>query len=160
MAVCAEVWTGGGSWNLLSRIFRRCFHLFWGRLTAPRTRLNYRTLLLCVRNLTGVLRLNFKMVNELLEQGIVRPSKSPYASPAFLVRKSGGGFRLVVDYRKVNAKVIFDSYPMPTIEQVFDQFGGTAVFTVLDLNSAYYQIPLSFKSRRNRLLYTFWPLSA
>jgi len=89
-----------------------------------------------------------KMINELLEQGVVRPSKSPYASPAFLVPKNGGGFRLVVDYRKLNAKVVFDSYPMPTIEQAFEQFGGAAVFTVLDLNSAYYQIPLSLRSRR------------
>jgi hypothetical protein len=41
------------------------------------------------------------MVNELLEQGVVRTSKSPYGSPAFLVSKRDGGFRLVVDYRKV-----------------------------------------------------------
>jgi hypothetical protein len=59
------------------------------------------------------------IVNELLAQGVVRPSKSPYASPAFLVPKNGGGFHLVVDYRKVNTKIIFDSYPMPTIEQAF-----------------------------------------
>jgi hypothetical protein len=45
------------------------------------------------------------MVDELLEQGVVQLSKSPYASTAFLVPKSGGGFRMVVDYRKVNAKV-------------------------------------------------------
>jgi hypothetical protein len=68
------------------------------------------------------------MVNELLEQGVVRPSKSPYASPTLLVPKSGGGFHMVVDYRKVNAKVTYDSYPMPTIEQAFEQFGGAAVF--------------------------------
>jgi hypothetical protein len=55
---------------------------------------------------------------------------------------------MVVDYRKVNAKVTCDSYPMPTIEQAFEQFWGSAVFSVLDLNSAYYQIPLSFKGRR------------
>jgi hypothetical protein len=55
---------------------------------------------------------------------------------------------VVVDYRKVNAKVIFDSYPMPTVEQAFEQFGGAVVFSVLDLNSAYYQIPLSIGSRR------------
>jgi len=87
------------------------------------------------------------MVNELLEQGVVRPSKSPYASPAFLVPKRNGGYCMVVDYRKVNAKVVFDSYPMPTIEQALEQFGGTVVFSVFDLNSAYYQIPLSKRSR-------------
>ena len=88
------------------------------------------------------------VINELLEQGVIRVSKSPYASPAFLVPKSGGGYRMVVDYRKVNAKVVFDSYPMPTVEQAFEQFGGAVVFSVLDLNSAYYQIPLSIGSRR------------
>jgi len=89
-----------------------------------------------------------EMVRELLEQGVVRESKSPYASPAFLVPKKDGGFRMVVDYRKVNNKVVFDSYPMPTIEQALDQFGGAVVFSVLDLDSAYYQIPLSERSRR------------
>jgi hypothetical protein len=52
----------------------------------------------------------------------------------------------VVDYRKVNAKVTFDSYPMPTTDQAFEQFGGAVRFSVLDLNSAYYQIPLSERS--------------
>jgi len=71
-----------------------------------------------------------RVVNELLEQGVVRPSKSQYASPAFLVPKSGGGFRMVVDYRKVNSKIVFDSYPMPTIEQAFKQFTGAIIFSV------------------------------
>ena len=50
-----------------------------------------------------------KMINELLQQCVVRPSKSQYASPAFLIDKNSGGSRLVVDYRKVNAKIVFDS---------------------------------------------------
>jgi hypothetical protein len=66
---------------------------------------------------------DFSEDNELLEQGVVRPSKSLYASPAFLIPKTGGNFRTVVDYRKVNAKIVFDSYAMPSIEQVLEQFG-------------------------------------
>jgi len=89
-----------------------------------------------------------QMVNELLAQGVLRPSKSPYASPAFLVPKNSGGMRLVVDYRKVNSKILFDSYPLPTIEQALEQFHGAVVFSVLDLNSAYFQTPLSPRSRR------------
>jgi len=50
------------------------------------------------------------MVDELLDQGLMRPSKSPYASPAFLGPKNGGVFRLFVDYRIVNSKMLFDSY--------------------------------------------------
>jgi hypothetical protein len=84
----------------------------------------------------------------LLEQGVKRASKSPYASPAFLIPKSGEDFRIVVDYRKVNAKVGFDSYPMPTINQAFEEFVGPVRFLVLDLNSAYYHIPRSEKGRR------------
>jgi len=87
------------------------------------------------------------MVNELLEQGALRPSKSPYASPAFLIPKNAGRFRMVVNYRKVNMKIIFDSYPIPTIEHALEQFNGATIFSVFDLNSAYYQIPLSAKSR-------------
>jgi len=89
-----------------------------------------------------------QVVNELLDQGVVRPSKSPYASPAFLVPKNSGGERMVVDYRKVNAKIVFDSYPMPTVEQAFEQFAGAVVLSVFDLNSAYFQIPLTARSRR------------
>ena len=88
------------------------------------------------------------IVNELLEQGVIRPSKSEYASPAFLVPKNNGGFRFVVDYRKVNSKIMFHSYPIPTIDQAFDHFSGAVVFSVLDFNSAYFQIPLSPHTRR------------
>jgi hypothetical protein len=83
-----------------------------------------------------------------LEQNVIRPSKSPYASPGFLVPKRDGQFRLVADYQKVNRKIVFDSYHMPTIEQALDHFGGAVVYSVLDLNSAYYQILLSEGSRR------------
>jgi len=50
--------------------------------------------------------------------------------------------------RKVNAKIQFDAYPMPSVEQAFDQFSGVVIFSVFDLNSAYYQIPLTPKSRK------------
>jgi hypothetical protein len=88
------------------------------------------------------------MVNELLQRGLGRPSKCPNVCAAFLVPKRDGDFRLSVDYRKVNSKVVFDSYPTPTIEQTLDQFGGAVVLSVLDLNSVYYQIPLSERCRR------------
>ena len=89
-----------------------------------------------------------RMVNELLEQGVVRPSKSPYSRPAFLVPKSGGDNRIEVDYRKVNSKILCDSYLMHTTEEALAQFGNAKIFSVFDLNSAYYQIPLSSDSRR------------
>jgi len=68
------------------------------------------------------------MVDELLEQGVIRPSNSPYSSPVFLVPKKGGGFRLVVDYRKVNTMIVFDSYPIPTIDQAWNSSMGLVFF--------------------------------
>jgi hypothetical protein len=94
------------------------------------------------------LRIFREVVDDLLARGVVRPSKSPYASPAFLLPKAEGGVRMVVDYRKVNSKIVYDSYPMPTIEQAFEQLGKAVVFSSFDLNSAYFQIPLSANSRR------------
>jgi hypothetical protein len=54
---------------------------------------------------------------------------------------------MVVDYRLLNKKVVFDAFPMPTIKHAFANFHNAEVFSVLDLNSAYYQIPQSAKSR-------------
>jgi len=55
---------------------------------------------------------------------------------------------MVVDYRKVNSKILFDSYPMPSVEQAFEQISGAVIFSIFDLNSAYFQIPLTPRSRR------------
>ena len=55
---------------------------------------------------------------------------------------------MVVDYRKVNSKILFDSYPMPSVEKAFKQFSGAVIFSIFDLKSAYFQIPLTASSRR------------
>ena len=49
---------------------------------------------------------------------------------------------MVVDYRKVNSKILFDSYSMSSVEQDFEQFSGAVIFSIFDLNSASFQIPL------------------
>ena len=74
------------------------------------------------------LKLLKEFVEDLLQKGVVRPSKSPYASPAFLLPKPGGGYRMVVDYLNVNKKICFDSYPLPKIVQAFQHFGGRQYF--------------------------------
>jgi hypothetical protein len=89
-----------------------------------------------------------QIVQELLDKGVVKKSYSQCASPAFLVSKPQGGYRMVIDYRRLNKKVGFDAFPMPSVEHAFTHFSGAKVFSVLDLNSAYYQIPLSVKSRK------------
>jgi hypothetical protein len=89
-----------------------------------------------------------EIVQDLLEKGVIKKSFSQYASPAFLVAKPQGGYRMVVDYRLLNKKVVFDAFPMPSVEHAFANFQGAKVFSILDLNSAYYQIPLSARSRK------------
>lgn len=90
-----------------------------------------------------------KIVDDLLRQGVIRPSLSPYASPIFLVPKpSSAGFRPVVDFRRLNQKVILESVPLPDLHNCFGWFSGARFFTVLDLNQAYYQIPLTEKSKQ------------
>lgn len=88
-----------------------------------------------------------KTVDELLEQGVIEPSRSSYASPAFLVPKPNGKSRMVIDYRKVNKCVAIDSVPLPDLHSAFDWFGKANFFTIFDLNSAYHQIPLEKSSR-------------
>jgi hypothetical protein len=94
------------------------------------------------------LRIFREIVQDFIDKGVVVKSFSQYDSPAFLVPKPNGGHRMVVDYRLLNKKVVFDAFPMPTVEHAFANFTDAKIFCVLDLNSAYYQIPLSGKSRK------------
>ncbi|XP_075157913.1 uncharacterized protein LOC142231180 [Haematobia irritans] len=88
-----------------------------------------------------------KQVQELLKDGIIRPSRSPYNSPVWIVPKkpdSQGNkqYRLVTDYRKLNSVTIADRYPIPDITEVLAQLGSNTFFSVLDLKSGFHQIPL------------------
>lgn len=80
------------------------------------------------------------MTDELLKNGIIRHSNSPYASPALLVDKSSGAKRLCVDYRQLNKITVKEKYPMPMIEDLIDRLQGCKYFTSLDLKSGYHQI--------------------
>lgn len=87
-----------------------------------------------------------KIIQELLDNGIVRESKSPYASPITLVEKKTRGYRFCVDYRLLNAITIKDRSPVPRIQDQYDRLGGNTYFTGLDLSSGYYQVPVSADS--------------
>lgn len=86
-----------------------------------------------------------RQISKMLEQGIIKPSTSPWASPIWIVPKkedaSGNKkWRLVIDYRKLNLKTIDDRYPIPNITEILDKLGRCQYFTTLDLASGFHQI--------------------
>ena len=82
-------------------------------------------------------------IDKLLADGVIRPSKSNYSSPIFLVLKGEKEFRPVVDYWVLNSKILVDSTPLPDLHTCFHWFHKARFYTTLDLNSAYHQIPLA-----------------
>lgn len=84
-----------------------------------------------------------EIIQELLDNDIIRESSSPYASPVLLVKKKNGEYRMCIDYQKLNAITVKDKYPMPLIEEQIDKLGGNKYFTGLDLASGYYQVPVA-----------------
>ena len=89
-----------------------------------------------------------KQVSEMLEQNIISPSNSPWNSPVWIVPKKTGKdkitkWRVVIDYRSLNNITVGDSYPLPSINEIFDQLGKAKYFTTLDFNSGFHQIKVS-----------------
>ncbi|XP_068245847.1 uncharacterized protein [Palaemon carinicauda] len=87
-------------------------------------------------------------VQSLLDLGIIEQSSSNYSSPALLVKKKEGNYRLVVDFRTLNAITDFDCEPMPSFEQDLHKFADFMYITELDICKAYHQIPLTPESRK------------
>lgn len=86
-------------------------------------------------------------LKDLLAAGIIKESRSPYASPIVIVRKKNGSVRMCIDYRTLNNRTIPDQYTTPQIDDALDCLSGSRWFSVLDLRSGYYQIPMSEKDR-------------
>ncbi|KAI7797198.1 hypothetical protein IRJ41_020208, partial [Triplophysa rosa] len=82
-------------------------------------------------------------IKDLLAAGIIKESRSPYASPIVIARKKNGAIRMCIDYRTLNARTIPDQYTTPRIEDALDCLAGSRWFSVLDLRSGYYQIPMA-----------------
>ena len=83
-----------------------------------------------------------KITDEMLEEGIIQQSKSPYSSPVILVPKPDGSKRMCVDYRKINKITETERWPIPNVKDIFDNMGKAKYFTSIDLKSGYWQIKL------------------
>ena len=79
-------------------------------------------------------------LEELLCKGFIRPSVSPWGAPVLFVKKKDGTLRMCVDYRQLYKVTVKNRYPMPRINDLFDQLQDAAVFSKIDLRSGYHQL--------------------
>ena len=96
-------------------------------------------------------------IDQMLEYGVIRPSRSPWSSPIVLVRKKDGSLRFCVDYRKLNQVTKKDAYHMSTIGETLDTLCGANYFTCLDLKMGYWQMEVE-DSHKERTTSTTRPL--
>ncbi|MBM1124175.1 RNA-directed DNA polymerase, partial [Klebsiella pneumoniae] len=79
-------------------------------------------------------------IDDLLSKGFIRESHSPWRAPTLFVQKKDGSMRMCIDYRKLNRVTIKNKYPMPRIDDLFDQLKGSKHFLKIDLRSGYHQV--------------------
>ena len=83
-----------------------------------------------------------EQLQELLDKGFIRPSASPWGAPVLFVKKKDGTMRLCIDYRELNRVTVRNKYPLPRIDDLFDQLQGAQVFSKIDLRSRYHQLKI------------------
>nr|GEU64651.1 probable aldo-keto reductase 2 [Tanacetum cinerariifolium] len=81
-----------------------------------------------------------RKLKELQDKGFIRPSSSPWGAPVLFVKKKDGSFRMCIDYKELNKLTVKNRYPLPRIDDLFDQLQGSQFFSKIDLSSGYHQL--------------------
>ncbi|GJT12478.1 putative reverse transcriptase domain-containing protein [Tanacetum coccineum] len=81
-----------------------------------------------------------EQLKELSDKGFIRPSSSPWGAPVLFVKKKDGSFRMCIDYRELNKLTVKNRYPLPRIDDLFDQLQGSSIYSKIDLRSGYHQL--------------------
>ncbi|GKA30123.1 putative reverse transcriptase domain-containing protein, partial [Tanacetum coccineum] len=81
-----------------------------------------------------------EQLQELSNNGFIRPSSSPWGAPVLFVKKKDGSFRMCIDYRELNKLTVKNRYPLPRIDDLFDQLQGSSIYSKIDLRSGYHQL--------------------
>nr|GFA63685.1 retrotransposon protein, putative, Ty3-gypsy subclass [Tanacetum cinerariifolium] len=104
-------------------------------------------------------------LKELQDKGFIRPSLSPWGAMVFFVKKKDGTFRMCIDYRELNKLTVKNRYPLPKIDDLFDQLQGSQFFSKIDLRSGYHQLRVHeydipktvFRTRYGHFKFTVMP---
>ena len=106
-------------------------------------------------------------LQELLDKGFIRPSTSPWGASALFAKKKDGSLRLCIDYRRLNQVTVKNKYPLPRIDDLFDQLRGARCFYKIDLRSGYHQLRIreedipktAFRTRYGHYEFVVMPFS-
>ncbi|GJU49718.1 reverse transcriptase domain-containing protein [Tanacetum coccineum] len=109
------------------------FHIELIPGAAPVTRAPYRLAPVEMKELAEQLK-------ELFDKGFIRLSSSPWGAPILFVKKKDGSFRMCIDYRELNKLTVKNCYPLPRIDDLFDQLQGSSIYSKIDLRSSYHQL--------------------
>ncbi|GJZ72645.1 putative reverse transcriptase domain-containing protein [Tanacetum coccineum] len=98
-----------------------------------------------------------EQLQELSDKGFIRPSSSPWGAPVLFVKKKDGSFRMCIDYRELNKLTVKNRYPLPRIDDLFDQLQGSSIYSKIDLRSGYHQLRVREQDIPKTAFELVWP---